>query len=362
MEFGSAWAKLFRAAEHAVSLQSRMDAYWNLEPLRTETVIDDDDPEVVRLVLRVEHEFPAVEVAMDVGDTVHNMRSALDHAALELVELGGGTVGARTGFPIPQKASATVEDYHRQVQGRLKGASSAVVETARSIEPIPGGHDEVLWALHHLDILDKHRVLIVVGTAHRELTVDLRHQLGQVTGRAGLPEALLYLAPHDGGFGVQDGHVLATLTRPLVVRPAQLRFGAAFGEPDLLRGVDIHDALSEMLEKTRAVLDAFQYAESTGRAFPVELRATSGTAMARRMGQTVNQFQRQIQRTMQFRILVVPDMSGSHFQEWEVRCEDCDTVPVSCASREDAIAHALEHRRDDHEGAGVVRTIGGAEF
>lgn len=339
-----------------------MDAYWDLAPLSVETVDDHDDPEKVRLVLRVTQEFPAVEVAMDVGDAVHNMRSALDHAAHELVEIGGGTVARETGYPIPQKASATVADYQRLVHRRLKGSSPAVIETASSLEPIPGGHDEVLWALHHLDILDKHRFLIVVGTAHRELTVDLRHQLRQSTGRDDLPEALLYLAPKDGGFGVEDGHILATLTRPLVVRPAQFRFGAAFGEPDLLRGVEVHDALTEMLEKTKAVLEALQYAESNGRALPIELRTTSGTAMARRMGQTVSQFQRQIQRTMQFRILVVPDMSGSSSGNWAVRCEACDTAPVTYRSRDDAIARALEHRRDEHDGAGVVLTPGGAEL
>lgn len=117
-----------------------------------------------------------------------------------------------------------------------------------------------------------------------------------------------------------------------------------------------------MLEKTKAVLEALQYAESNGRALPIELRTTSGTAMARRMGQTVSQFQRQIQRTMQFRILVVPDMSGSSSGNWAVRCEACDTAPVTYRSRDDAIARALEHRRDEHDGAGVVLTPGGAEL
>jgi hypothetical protein len=97
-----------------------------------------------------------------VGDVAHNLRSALDHLAWQLVLLHGGTPTRRTRFPLMQR---------RHASGELPNIEGGVSDTTRKlldeVQPYTwgdDGHDPAiapLAVLNALSNVDKHRELVV---------------------------------------------------------------------------------------------------------------------------------------------------------------------------------------------------------
>ena len=95
-------------------------------------------------------------ISLIVGDALHNLRSALDHLAWQLVEVGGGTPGKWTSFPIADDASKYIPAF---VSGKIKGARQDAIEAINLIKPYKGGADDI-WRLRELNNIDKHRLLL----------------------------------------------------------------------------------------------------------------------------------------------------------------------------------------------------------
>jgi hypothetical protein len=108
------------------------------------------------------------EVVAIAGDVVHNLRSALDHLAKQLV-LVGLTVAPPTvpltdkelrqiEFPIAETATKYEADKARKIKGMLPKA----IEAIDRLKPYKAGND-ALWRIHELDNIDKHRTLFTVA-------------------------------------------------------------------------------------------------------------------------------------------------------------------------------------------------------
>lgn len=93
-----------------------------------------------------------------IGDAVHNLHSALDLMACEIVSIAGGTPSHDTYFPFAdtrQQLEATIK------RGEIKIAGSDIIAVLLDvIKPYKNGGDTTLCALHRLDIIDKHQMLI----------------------------------------------------------------------------------------------------------------------------------------------------------------------------------------------------------
>lgn len=105
-----------------------------------------------------------LEVLAIAGDVVQNLRSALDHLIFQLVEANqcrpiGEKMGARLSFPI----FASAKKYKASARGKVKGARKGAIKLIDSIKPYKGGNGSALWALHHVNRIDKHRYLVDVG-------------------------------------------------------------------------------------------------------------------------------------------------------------------------------------------------------
>jgi hypothetical protein len=87
-----------------------------------------------------------------IGDAIHNMRSALDLMAVELVRINGGN-DKGVCFPFSRDA-AGIETAIKEA--KFHRASSIARDLVRKLKPYGGGND-VLRALHDLDLDDKHR-------------------------------------------------------------------------------------------------------------------------------------------------------------------------------------------------------------
>jgi hypothetical protein len=116
------------------------------------------------------------------GDALHNLKSALDHAYCIMVEENGRTVTRHTLFPFGEDRESLKGSINGQ---KLKGLtpSDAVIDIIlNEIQPYEAGKLG-LYGLHLLDITDKHHVLIptTANMVIREPT-ELLDEFGQKTG------------------------------------------------------------------------------------------------------------------------------------------------------------------------------------
>ena len=110
---------------------------------------------------------PDPTIAAMTGDVLQNLRSALDHLAYRLVAVGLGGAPADPRF-IAYPVCETATSYPALRDYRLKGARPEAMAAVDATKPYKGGNDG-LWRIHHLNIVDKHRLLITVGSAFRSL-------------------------------------------------------------------------------------------------------------------------------------------------------------------------------------------------
>lgn len=94
------------------------------------------------------------------GDIVHNLRSALDHLAYQLVLVGSPGIepSRRIEFPIAKDLATYKAEKARKVEGMRADAIAAI----DSLKPYKDGNPH-LWRIHELDNIDKHRTLFTVG-------------------------------------------------------------------------------------------------------------------------------------------------------------------------------------------------------
>ena len=95
--FGSARLKLERAEYHISDIERQFAAFVRGKPHRFRI---QSDPNTGVLAIRVRFvKEPPATLALIIGDAIHNMRIALDHAIWELVGLDGGTQDRYLKFP-----------------------------------------------------------------------------------------------------------------------------------------------------------------------------------------------------------------------------------------------------------------------
>jgi hypothetical protein len=120
--------------------------------------------------LRIHDPVP-LQWAAIVGDAIHNARASLDLLACLFVQRAGGTVSQATAFPFSKDAAS----LPAAIAARLSGADPTVKTFVNRLRPYPTGNPQ-LYHLHSLDILDKHRLLLLVGAATSSVTVASRFE------------------------------------------------------------------------------------------------------------------------------------------------------------------------------------------
>lgn len=99
-----------------------------------------------------------------VGDIVHNLRSALDHLAWQLVSVGVASGETRSqGWEKIQFPIAHSLDSFVSMKGRaIEGARREAIEALDRLKPYKDGND-ALWLLRQLDNADKHSFILPMG-------------------------------------------------------------------------------------------------------------------------------------------------------------------------------------------------------
>jgi hypothetical protein len=155
--FADCYLKIERAKQHVRDLHARMskltadDSY----VITVEADANGGDDSIKLAAVEV---VPG-ELLCIIGDAIHNLRTALDFAMNHMVR----NPTKFTKFPVRDSRKELVD----AINGGLKTyASEDIVKfIVDFVQPYPNGRGAVIWAIHGLDIEDKHGTLI----AHNEL-------------------------------------------------------------------------------------------------------------------------------------------------------------------------------------------------
>jgi hypothetical protein len=168
--------KIKRANNHLSELKVAIDR-WGTSEDKNNLFVVNHQPERGLMVLRHGKVAPNdPDWPLIVGDIVHNLRSALDHLVCQLAILNGNDVSCcdKTYFPIcickPDFAKAK-----RMVEPLISPEAFTSLEELQPYNAANIAGKEPtssnLWIISKLDIVDKHRMLVVVGKFFR--TIDL---------------------------------------------------------------------------------------------------------------------------------------------------------------------------------------------
>jgi hypothetical protein len=155
--FLGARLKIERANKHIDEVNASLRAFLNTNFY---SLVVESKPETGQhhLILRITTPAPP-DIPLIIGDAIHNLHSALDLAACEIVTRSGGTPTRATKFPFREKRQELEGAIkHGKVEIALPG-SGLVPLILEVIAPYKGGNDP-LYAIHDLDITDKHQLLI----------------------------------------------------------------------------------------------------------------------------------------------------------------------------------------------------------
>jgi hypothetical protein len=150
-------SKIERAKKHIHDLETCID---DLRRNDLYKITTESDPRTGEKVYGICLQAAPAEVSLIIGDAVHNLRSSLDHLVWQLVLAAGNSPDEQTMFPIQKSAST----YKSKSPRKIQGVDSVAKSLINSLNPYQGGNDD-LWAIHELDITDKHRLLLVASTA-----------------------------------------------------------------------------------------------------------------------------------------------------------------------------------------------------
>jgi hypothetical protein len=163
--------KLQRAKHHIADYITRAEDFYR--KAKTKFFIQDNRRTGVRaLCIDVDETVPE-DFPLIIGDAIHNLRSALDHLTWDVVSPHGPPRPGDVQFPFCRQADAFEGALsHRQIH--LTGEKT--IEKFRSLKPYPGG-DDVLYALHQLDIADKHQLVLTVRSLIAFDYLNVREQV-----------------------------------------------------------------------------------------------------------------------------------------------------------------------------------------
>ena len=99
------------------------------------------------------------DISAAIGDTVNNLRSALDHLACCLATHNGATNISGTYFPF---AGNKQEFELAATQRKIKRLSSSARDLISALQPYKGGNT-FLWTLNKLATQDKHQSLVAIA-------------------------------------------------------------------------------------------------------------------------------------------------------------------------------------------------------
>jgi hypothetical protein len=193
-------------------------------------------------IVAVEKELLPLAFSVEAGAYVNAIRSSLDILALALVRRHNLTIPEdKVSFPFFRSEEAFRKQTGGLLVQQLPALDRAIVE---ALKPYPEGN-LLLWTLHHLDIVRKHRRLL-----------DVRIQPIHLSMAGSLkPEDFTPLA--TGTIQVNDETVLGLLRKGVPEPAFQSRFYVAMNEKGYVESKPVVATLIHLADLARGVIDRF---------------------------------------------------------------------------------------------------------
>ena len=160
-------SKIEGAKANIQNLEGKLAAFFKADPYETFVEFNADKSKK-SLKVRMKRRFPGY-IHTVTGNILHDLRSSLDLLACCLAEKNGHTNTNDVYFPVGK----TKEIFESPgVQKKIKKLSLDAQELIRGLYPYKGGND-VLFALHALNLTDKHKRLIpIVGVGGAGIHIE----------------------------------------------------------------------------------------------------------------------------------------------------------------------------------------------
>ncbi len=159
--------KIKRAKEHVSDLERHVRAFMEINPYKVGTK---RDPQTRKLIYYIISAEPVPDcLALIAGDAIQNLMSSLDYLAYQLVCSDSRGIPPNPRwiyFPIADDASK----YEAKKQGKLKGVRQETFDAIDALKPYKGGN-ALLWVLYRLNNIEKHRLLLTVGSQHSGINI-----------------------------------------------------------------------------------------------------------------------------------------------------------------------------------------------
>jgi len=257
--------KIKRAKEHVADLEREVSAFLDTHPY---VIATKRNPQTRQLIYYVSSLRDTPEsLPLLAGDAIQNLVSALDHMAYQLVCCDTGDKPPnpnRIYFPIAEDAAK----YEAKKRGKIEGASDDTVKAIDALKPYKGGKD-LLWVLNRLNNIDKHRLLITVGsifqsvnigahaTAYMQRAVDA-DPANPFHGTV-FPVLDLFLKPGDAPIPLKIGYEIFT-DEPVaeVNQKMQFRFSVALYEPQISEAQSLVETLHQLVALVESIIAALK--------------------------------------------------------------------------------------------------------
>jgi hypothetical protein len=249
--------KLERADKHIADLNAAITAFRSTNPYKVGSKHDLKQDAPLYFMEEVADVPDAIRLI--VGDAIHNLRSALDHIAMQLWIAGGrlGNVKA-VAFPIFDSAAK----YVTEGAGKIKGARPDAIKVIDAIEPYHGGNGHALWILQELNNIDKHRLLVLVGAAL--CSIDATASINRIIksmggGEADMQTNYTMRAPRGLKVPLNVGDELfVTFAGTPMDEKVDFTFEIAFGEQQLFHGHAIVPTLHKLARLIEHIVDQLE--------------------------------------------------------------------------------------------------------
>lgn len=153
-----AQASVHWAVAQFESLERRINSWIHLNV--SASIEETDPPETHDSIVAIEKEPLPLGFHVEVGAYINAIRSSLDLLASALAERHGVSKPEDAYFPVASGAAAFAAGNYKGAKF-VKGLPATERSIIECLKPYKGG-DKLLWPLHQLDIMRKHRRLIGV--------------------------------------------------------------------------------------------------------------------------------------------------------------------------------------------------------
>lgn len=241
-KYADARLKIERADKH---IQDLYTAVGSLPNAYTSTIeIDHNIP-----AQSIKYDFPGVtpflrDIALITGDAIHNLRTSLDYAWME-------TIRRVAPIALNKYAKFPVRETATELENTLRGAEIHLASPPlfncilSQVKPYLSGNT-LLYALHRLDIADKHHLLLPLINHAVIEGIEVEDEMG---------------ARHKGGTWLMQGvgpYYVSFRTDYKIHDQGKLFVQVVLNDRSALKGLEILDALQALGKVSLYVVETLE--------------------------------------------------------------------------------------------------------